>query len=71
MPTPTQIRIRKENQHLRELIDTLINVKDALAYFSGPDEAHEVSEKRFEIIEDSIFDLELIYNARRNAAKRK
>jgi hypothetical protein len=71
MPTPTQIRIRKENLHLRELIQNMKETKDALAYFAGPDEAHEVSEERFLIIEECIFDLELIYNARRKAANRK
>lgn len=71
MPTPSQIRIRAENKHLRELIQNMKETKDALAYFAGPDEAHEVSEERFLTIEECIFDLQLIYAARVNAAKRK
>jgi len=71
MPTPSQIRIRAENKHLRIIINSLVDAKKALAYFSGPDEVHEVSDKRFDVIQETIDDLEDIYIARVNAAKRK
>jgi len=71
MPTPSQIRIRAENKHLRIIINSLVDAKKALAYFSGPDEVHEVSEKRLDVIQETIDDLEDIYIARVNAAKRK
>jgi hypothetical protein len=40
-----------------------------LAFFSGPDQCHEISEQRFDAIQETIDDLENIYIARVNAAK--
>ena len=63
--------MRRENEHLLEIIENLIISKNALVFFEGPDECHQVSEKRIDAIEDSIFDLQLIYEARVKALKRK
>jgi hypothetical protein len=62
-------QMRNENVLLRQLIDELLTTKDNLAFFSGPDQCHEISEQRFVALEEIIDDLEDIYIARVNAAK--
>ena len=62
-------QMRNENAHLRDLIDGLLTTRDNLAFFSGPDQCHEISEQRFAAIQETIDDLEDIYIARVNAAK--
>jgi len=64
-------QMRNENALLRQLIDDLLTTRDNLAFFSGPDQCHEISEQRFDAIQETIDDLEDIYIARVNAVKRK
>jgi hypothetical protein len=64
-------QLRNENAQLRGLIDDLLTTRDNLAFFSGPDQCHEVSEDRFVALQETIDDLEDIYIARVNAVKRK
>ena len=63
--------LRNQNAHLREIIETMLNARDNLAFFCGPDQCHEVSEERFVALQETIDDLEDIYIARVNAVKRK
>jgi hypothetical protein len=49
----------------------MLNARDNLAFFCGPDQCHEVSEERFVALQETIDDLEDIYIARVNAVKRK
>ena len=64
-------QLRNENAQLRGLIDDLLTTRDNLAFFSGSDQCHEVSEERFIALQETIDDLEDIYIARVNAVKRK
>jgi len=62
-------QMRNENALLRQLIDDLLTTRDNLAFFSGPDQCHEISEQRFDAIQETIDDIEDIYIARVNASK--